>query len=189
MGILMKKIKENIFLVAFVILMVIPQTRLFMQVQLQKVIGYFNQPKIEEVFKGNVQLNGHLLGLTTKNKPLNGLKGKVVVINYWATWCPPCVAEMPSFQKLYNTYKANPDIVFLFITSDDKKRVQQFVDKGNYTLPIYYDNQQLFSELTHNSIPTTFILNRQAEIKVKKTGAVQWNSQKVYNIISKLLSK
>lgn len=167
--------------------MLIPQTRMLIQVQLQKAIGYFNQPKIEEVVQGTVSFKGVLEGSNVNDILVSSLENKVVIINYWATWCPPCVAEMPSFQKLYTTYQENPKVVFLFVTSDSNAKIQRFIKEHQYTFPIYQDNSQVFTEFKHTSIPTTYILNRKGEIKVKKTGAAQWNSQKVHNIISELL--
>ena len=66
---------------------------------------------------------------------LSELKGKVVLLNYWATWCPPCIAEMPDLEELYQAYKTQVD--FYFVTNDDPEKVSIFMKKHEYTFPIY----------------------------------------------------
>lgn len=181
-----QKIKSNLFFIIFLVLMIIPKTRVLLQTQMQKAVGYFNQPSIENTID-TVTFKGRLQGINTKNVDISSLNNKVVIINYWATWCPPCVAEMPSFQALYETYKNNDDVAFLFLTDDNQHKVNTFLEARKFTLPVYVENGSSFPNLNPKSIPTTYITNRKGEIKVKKTGAVQWNSQKVHNIINELL--
>ncbi len=183
-----KKIKGNIFLIIFLVLFLIPKTRMFMQSQVQKIIGYFNQPSIGETID-TIEYYGGLKGFNAPNIDVSRLKGKVVIINYWATWCPPCVAEMPSFQALYEEYKDQDEVVFLFLTNDTPEKLTAFLNRKQYTLPVYIENNTVFSNLNPTSIPTTYIANKTGEIKVKKTGAVQWNSEKVHNIIAQLLTE
>ena len=113
------------------------------------------------------------------------LKGKVIVVNFWATWCPPCIAEMPSFEKLYEAYKE--DVVFLFVTNDEENKVIKFLDKNEYTIPVYFEASNRPVEMQSNSLPTTYIINRNGEIVVDKTGAVDWNSKKVKDLLDELL--
>ena len=92
--------------------------------------------------------------------PLGSFEGEVIVINYWATWCPPCIAEMPNFQEVYNAY--GEEVRFIFATSDEQSKVEAFMTKNGYDLPIYY-YQYLPEAFMHSSIPTTFIVNRKGE--------------------------
>ncbi len=65
-----------------------------------------------------------------------GLKGKVVFINFWASWCPPCRAEFPSIQEFYDQYKSNPDMVFLTVNLDDDPELGKvYMKQKNFTLP------------------------------------------------------
>jgi len=112
-------------------------------------------------------------------------KGKVIIVNFWATWCPPCIAEMPSFQKLYDAYKE--DVVFLFVANDEEKKVTKFLNKNKYTIPIYFEASNRPAEMQSNSLPTTYIINRNGEIVVDKTGAVDWNSNKVKDLLDELI--
>ena len=114
------------------------------------------------------------------------LRGQVVLINYWATWCPPCVAEMPDLYELYNAYKE--DVVFLFVAKDERKKVDQFIEKRQYAIPVYYILGQTPEPLQSQSLPTTFIISKEGRIVVAEKGAAKWNSSFTRDILDDLLS-
>ncbi len=120
---------------------------------------------------------------------LNEAKGKVIFINYWATWCPPCIAEMPSIQKLYNQYKDNPDVVFIFSTTDPKEKVEQFMNDNSYSLPVYYMNTATPQQLESNTIPFTVLIAKDGSIVIRKKGSADWNSKKVRKTIDELIAE
>jgi len=124
---------------------------------------------------------------TTEGKTIdfNEYKGKVILVNYWATWCPPCVAEMPSIQKLYNDY--GDKIVFLIIASDTPEKVKPYLLKNKYSFPVYYEKSNALAEFQTSSIPTTYIISKEGEIVVSETGAKNWNSKATRKIIDELL--
>lgn len=115
----------------------------------------------------------------------NDYKGKVILVNYWATWCPPCIAEMPSLQKLYNDY--GDKIEFVLIASDTPEKVNTFIEKKGYTFPIYYEKSSVLPEFQTNSIPATYLINKKGEIVVSEKGAKNWNSDDTRKIIDELL--
>ncbi|MGJ8734033.1 MAG: TlpA family protein disulfide reductase [Cellulophaga sp.] len=117
---------------------------------------------------------------------LQDYKGKVVLINFWATWCPPCVAEMPSLQKLYTDYQDK--VVFVFLASDKVAKVNAYLKENNFSFNVYYSNYKLPKELSHDVIPTTYILSKSGEIVVQETGAKDWNSTKTREILNELLN-
>ena len=112
-------------------------------------------------------------------------RGKVVLVNLWATWCPPCIAEMPSLQKLYDDYKGK--VVFLFVTDEGSKKVNAFMEKNEYNLPIYNSLSKIPAELYSRSIPATYLLDSNGKIVIKKKGAADWNSETVREQIDMLL--
>jgi len=114
-------------------------------------------------------------------------KGKVVLINFWATWCPPCVAEMPSFQGLYDDY--NEKVVFMFVAQDKVEKVSAFLAKKEYTLPVYYSKTVAPSVLSSKTIPTTYVINKEGKIIIAKTGVADWNSDKTRKILDRLLAE
>ncbi|MGI9532051.1 TlpA family protein disulfide reductase [Lutimonas sp.] len=112
-------------------------------------------------------------------------ENKIVVVNFWATWCPPCVAEMPSFQKLYDAY--GDKVVFLFVANDEPDKVARFISDHGYELPIYYQVSNRPPEMDSNSLPTTYIIDATGRIVASKVGAANWNSSKVRNLLEKII--
>lgn len=119
---------------------------------------------------------------------LRNFENKVLFINYWATWCNPCLAEMPSMAELYNQYKENNNIVFLYLSKEDADTIIDYIPKNSSLeqLPIYkiVTDDDLFST---RGIPTTFIVNRNGEIVIKDVGSAVWNDQSVVDYLNKLL--
>jgi len=107
---------------------------------------------------------------------LSDLKGQVVFINFWATWCPPCLQEMPSMQKLFTTLP--PDkFKMLAILNNDKMAAAQFIagQKG-LTMPILDDSENLIgSQYGLTGLPETFIVDKQGILREKFIGPEQWN--------------
>ncbi|WP_298506736.1 TlpA disulfide reductase family protein [uncultured Maribacter sp.] len=146
----------------------------------------FSPNVIEESEQQNIEdYNWLLYDSDLKNFNLENAKGKVVFINIWATWCPPCVAEMPSIQELYSKY--NKEVVFLIIAQDEAKRVDSYVKKYNYNFPIFYQKSNSPEVLSFDRIPTTFILNKDGYVVVKSTGSANWNSDSVRELLDTLL--
>jgi len=110
---------------------------------------------------------------------------KPVVINVWATWCPPCVAELPSLIKLHETYGNR--VHFIFLADDRPEKVRQFLQQKNWNIPVYYSGSKRPFLLQSESIPATFIIDRHQIIRVRKTGAMNWNTPKVKKLMDKLL--
>lgn len=112
-------------------------------------------------------------------------KGEVIFINFWATWCPPCVAEMPGLQLLYNAY--GEKVTFLFIARDKKEKVSNFITKKNYNLPVYFESGFTPKTLYSAALPTTFIIDKKGNIVVAETGSADWNSESVHILLDGLL--
>jgi thiol-disulfide isomerase/thioredoxin len=118
---------------------------------------------------------------------LKDQKGKVILINYWATWCPPCRGEMPSLQSLYNDYQDK--IVFAFITNDEKIKVDKFYLENNYKLPTFNMMSNPAPEISTRTLPTTFIIDKNGKIALKEVGASNWNSGSVRKMLDTLLEE
>lgn len=116
------------------------------------------------------------------------LKGKVVFINFWATWCAPCVAEMPSINSLYDIYKDNRDIVFVMINVENKEeKVRKFIKKKKFSFPIYLPNaSQIPKVYESKGIPTTFVLDKDGYIAYKKVGMANYDANSFVKFIAQL---
>ena len=136
-------------------------------------------------FESNMLLFNDLEG---NEFSLRDFEDKVLFINYWATWCNPCLAEMPSMAELYNQYKENNNIVFLYLSKEDADTIIDYIPKDDSLgqLPIYkvVTDDDLFST---RGIPTTFIVNRNGEIVIKDVGSAVWNDQSVVDYLDNLL--
>lgn len=116
------------------------------------------------------------------------LKGKVVFINFWATWCPPCIEEMPSIAALKKKFKDNPNIVFLMVDVDNNlAKSKKFMAKQKLDLPVHVPYSQIPSNYLGNSIPTTVILDKKGEIVVRTEGARDYNAPKLVAAIEALV--
>jgi len=126
--------------------------------------------------------NWQLQGLDEQQVNLESFKGKVIVVNFWATWCPPCIAEMPSFEQLYQDY--GEKVVFLFVANDEPERVKIFLEKKDLSIPVFFQTSRAPDEMSSNSLPTTYIINTKGYIVASKVGAADWNSQKVRSLLN-----
>lgn len=148
-------------------------------------------PSVEKVEKRELltDYNWQLLDGDGNIFDLKQAKGKVLFLNFWATWCPPCIAELPALQKLYDEYKNNDDIIFLFATTDSKATVDAFMEKHNYTIPTHYIQSAPPEQLASRSIPVTFLIGKNGAIAIKKTGSAEWYSKTVLQTIEELLQE
>ncbi len=114
-------------------------------------------------------------------------KGKVIVLNFWATWCPPCVAEMPSFQKLYDDF--GNEVEFYFVSQEEEGPLKRFLEKKGYDLPVYRSLSYIPEQLVSNSLPTTYVISKSGDIVVEKTGAADWNTEGFRQLLRELLGE
>ena len=112
--------------------------------------------------------------LDGKSVAFSDFRGKVVFLNFWATWCAPCVEEMPGIDKLAKKLK-NEDVVFLLITDEKEKKVRHFLEKHPMDLPIYVRGKKCPKTFKTKRLPITYILDRQGNIAMRRTGCTEWN--------------
>ena len=112
---------------------------------------------------------------------------KVIFLNFWATWCPPCIAELPSIQRLYDHYGEN--ISFLLVSQEKPEVVQAFLQKNHYTFPVHIQTIQSPTIFQTRSIPTSFIISPEGKIVMEKKGAAKWDSKKIVRFIDKMLER
>ena len=177
---------KNIIFLVIILLLIIPQTRQPIQVLLHKGFALFS-PSIENE-SNRVEVssyNWELEDLNGNTFNFNEMKGNVVLVNIWATWCPPCIAEMPSLQELSNDYKDKID--FVFVSSEKQAVLEQFLKKNNYSLDVYIPKTEAPETFNVRSIPRTFLIDQKGNIIIDKSGAANWNSDKVRATIDKLL--
>ncbi|WP_298497313.1 TlpA disulfide reductase family protein [uncultured Algibacter sp.] len=180
------KIKNIIFFIMIGVLL-FPKTRQPIQVLLHKTLAVFS-PSINDA-SNQIKIDDYNWRLKDENGTVfnfEQLKDKVVLVNFWATWCPPCIAEMPSMQSLYNDYKGK--IEFVFVSNEDNLKIDKFKSENDYTFKVYSPITKYPEGFNVSSIPRTFLIDKTGNIVIDKTGAANWNSKTVRTTIDKLLS-
>lgn len=118
------------------------------------------------------------------------LRGKVVFINFWASWCPPCRAEFPSIQAFYDKYKGNKNLVFLTVNLDDETVLgKMYLKKEQFSIPFLIPNGAVPNEYFSGSLPTTVILDKSGKIRMHHTGMADYSKNSFYQEINQLLNE
>lgn len=185
-----KKNGLNLLFVAFfLVLIFVPAAKALMIRGLME-IGLFRpdmvQPETENKAINNLP-EIKFKDATGKVVDLGSLKGKVVFLNFWATWCPPCLAEMPSVNKLYTQFKDDKDVVFILVDADsDFIKAQQYMDRKGYQLPVYNAISSIPDVIFKGSLPTTVVFDKKGRISYQEAGAANYASSKFMAFIKKL---
>ena len=121
---------------------------------------------------------------------LGDQKGKVVFLNFWATWCPPCIAEMPSIQNLYKEFADNDQVVFMLVDVDNNpEKSAKFMLKRQYNMPVYYPAGPIPSSYMDGSIPTTLVINKYGQVVLRHEGMGDYSAEKFKTFIQKLIDE
>lgn len=180
------QIKNGIWILAIGLILFTPiafHFRVWIIGQISSHISAGVVEKEERMELGDYQWQ--LVDLDGNPMDFRSLKGEVVLVNVWATWCPPCVAEFPSFVKLHRDY--GEKVAFLFVARDEPEKVKAFLERKGYGLPAYFEVSNPPREFSGSSIPATYIIGRTGKIAVDEKGAANWNSRQTRELLDALL--
>ncbi|MDR0502447.1 MAG: TlpA family protein disulfide reductase [Treponema sp.] len=119
---------------------------------------------------------------------LSSYRGNVVILNFWATWCPPCRSEMPSMETLYKRFKDQGLEILAVDIGENLNTVRQFIKTNNYTFPVMLDSKSQISGIYGiEAIPATFIIDREGKIIGRVTGSIHWDTAQVFSAFEALL--
>ena len=148
-------------------------------------VGLFSAEIKKEAIATNQSAQTPAFSFTNENGSTfstAGLKGKVVFVNFWATWCPPCRAEMPGLMELYNQFRNDDRFVFLFLNEDsDRAKANAYLQEKEYDLPLHTAAGNVPAEVYSGTLPTTVIINKEGMIVFKHEGLAKYNSDKFIN--------
>jgi len=175
--------------VIFIVLLIIPGTR-------KEVSSFFirmvSMPPSELASDNQFTINDQAINWQFYDLQGNAvsfatLNDKPVFLNFWATWCPPCIGELPGIADLHTDYKDK--IHFVLVSNEHPDKINAFAEKHGYeTLPFYmYTN--IPTDFASESIPATFLISEEGTVVIDKKGAARWNSDKMKNIIDGLLQE
>ncbi len=112
-------------------------------------------------------------------------RGKTIFLNFWATWCPPCIAEMPDIHDLYK--KVGDSTTFVMISMDkERDKARAFVADKEFTFPVYFLASSLPSVYETRAIPTTYVISPDGEIIVTRHGMAKYDTKKFRKFLSEL---
>ena len=126
-----------------------------------------------------------LTDMSGKTVAFSELSDKPVFVNIWATWCPPCRAELPGIQKLYEQYKNK--VHFLILSDEPSAKVKAFAIEHHYEDMPFYRYRYVPQDFSTRSIPSTFIISKRGKVVLTKKGAASWDSGKVKKLLDNLI--
>jgi cytochrome c biogenesis protein CcmG, thiol:disulfide interchange protein DsbE len=166
------------------------------------VIGFawFGRDRFQPVGPGSMAPNFEAVWLDGEPASLRDFQGKVVLLNVWATWCPPCVWEMPSMQRLYDEFEGQDfEVVAVSIDAPAGQRdplgrpggnIEAFADSLSLTFPILHDPPGLIQRIYQTTgVPESFLIGRDGRIYRKVSGATEWDRPQYVEFIQRLLDE
>lgn len=122
-------------------------------------------------------VDAHLVDQKNQPVDLTSFKGKVVFINNWASWCPPCIAEMPSIQELKKKLEGT-DVEFVMVSFDENKdKATRFISKRGFDFRVYYPGESY--PFFTSAIPATFVLDKNGKVVLKHEGMADYSSDEI----------
>ncbi len=129
-----------------------------------------------------------LQDLTGRETSLNAFRGKVVFLNFWATWCGPCRAEIPSMEKLYTELKDQGFTIVAVNSQESAEQVSAFVQEMGMSFPVLLDSAgKAGATYTVRAIPTTYIIDPQGSIRGRMVGTREWYTPQIISLVKDLL--
>lgn len=184
---------SNAFFVVFILAMIfIPEVKALTIQGLMKV-GLFQAdvPETNDETSATFRIPPGVIFRDADGKMIDlaAQKDKVIFINFWATWCPPCIAEMPSINELYQTFKDDSNVLFVMADMDDNfAKADAFMQKKGLDLPVYSAVNALPQEMYTGTLPTTVIIDQSGNMVFHHEGTADYSNPKIKQFIRKLLA-
>ncbi len=167
---------------------ILPFSRKYVATGLNKLI--MHRPAIiredSQVSLTDGDYDWNLMDLEGRPVSFSEFKNEIIFLSFWATWCPPCRAEMPNIQNLYELY--GDRVSFILASQEDPETLRRYLEDHGYSMPVYRMIQNPPTKLGTTSIPTTFLVTREGKIPVRKTGAARWDGKFFRDYLDHLLS-
>jgi peroxiredoxin len=171
-----KKIQQSKILLAVALILILGGVGSFIWLSWETAVSQpstnsYGAPALAQ--QGSTAANFALAALDAEGIALSDYEGEVVILNFWATWCPPCRAEMPGLNRFYEAHK-DEGMVLLAINEEERaETVRPFIQANNFTFPVLLDLQgQVAQQYSTRSFPTTFIIDRDGVIQHVQTGEI-----------------
>jgi thiol-disulfide isomerase/thioredoxin len=138
----------------------------------------------------SLEMNFSLADLKGTTRTLDDFRGKVVAVNFWASWCPPCIKEMPSMQRLQTKLDDGSFVMLPVNVGEKKYKVWKFVKLIDFTLPVLLDtDSKTFNAWDASVLPTSFLLDKEGRVRYRVQGDLEWDSEEVVAVIEELINE
>ncbi|MDX1671282.1 MAG: TlpA disulfide reductase family protein [Balneolaceae bacterium] len=131
-----------------------------------------------------------LVTLEGEQTTLEPFKNRVVFINFWATWCAPCIAEMPNIDALYERYRDNREITFAMVSVDrELGKSREFIENKEFSFPVYHLSGPRPAVYAGQVIPTTYVINKSGHIVARSEGMANYNTRSFRAFLDTLIAE
>ena len=125
--------------------------------------------------------------LTGEPVKVSDFTGKISLLNFWATWCPPCRAEMPSIERLHKQMSGTKFQIIAVNSGEHRSQVVSFIEKNKYTFPIYLDeSNELSSIFAARGLPSTYLVNKEGKVIAARIGAMEYDQAELIKLLKEL---
>jgi len=148
--------------------------------------GYVFSAQLEP-YAADASTTFSLPDLGDESRSLQDYRGKVVLVNFWASWCPPCIYEMPALKQLKQTLADKPFEIIAVNVGEKKYRVRKFAKVIDYTLPVLLDvSSETFDNWKVKILPTSFLVDASGRVRYRVQGNPGWDLDSTIALIEKL---
>jgi len=150
-----------------------------------------DQYRSEIITVGSAVPDIELIDISQNKLNLSELNGSVVFVNFWATWCEPCIDELPSIEILFRRFSHYPQFKLVTILfKDDRQHVLRYMEENGYTFPVYINPDGSASKkFGITGVPETFIIDKKGILRDKKIGPEQWDSPIVMEMLQSMIQE
>lgn len=168
--------------------------RLFFAIMMSSLVVLFagcgQSPQQPVAVKGQPAPQFTLVDTKGKTWNLAELRGKVVFVNFWATWCPPCREEMPSMQAVHASMPDESFVMLSILSNDDPAQATAMAERTGLTFPILIDPESKVGQAYGlTGLPETYIIDKQGVLREKFIGGVQWDSAEALQMLMKYIAQ
>ena len=136
---------------------------------------------------GGARMQLSLPDLSSRQRDLGEFEGKVLLVNFWASWCVPCIDEMPSIQRLADAMNGHPFAVISINVGEGKKRVQATVNRLDVDFTVLLDSDSaVFDRWQANILPTNYIIDRSGHLQYIGRGSMEWDRADIIELMKAL---
>ncbi|HIJ21647.1 MAG: TlpA family protein disulfide reductase [Gammaproteobacteria bacterium] len=158
------------------------------EAQPQRGVGEKNLSRLIEIPEQPLAPNFTLQNLNGDSQSLTQLRGKVVLVNFWASWCPPCIEEMPSMNHIYQRYKAHGLEIAAINFQESPSEISQFMAKVKIDFPVLFDlDGEVAQQWNVFSMPTSFLVDRSGRVRYSVNRSIHWDQPKTIQVLDQLM--